>query len=111
MKQLKIILKGGLKSCCSTYNAEELKEFTKHWFENNEEINYDILDIEEEYWESEPMADFAYKHLKDTIFPLVYVNDKLVAIGNFPERDECMQFVASPDPITENDILNAIRRA
>lgn len=110
MKQLKIILKGGLKSCCSTYRAEELKEFTKHWFENSKEINFDILDIEEDYWASEPIADLAYKHFKDMIFPLVYIDDILVATGKFPERDECLQFVNSPIPITENDILNAGKR-
>lgn len=66
MNELKIIFNGGLKSCCSTYSAKQMKEFTEMWFDDMKDINYSIMDITEDYWESEPLAELlVFAHIAE----------------------------------------------
>ncbi len=110
MNELKIVLKGGLKGCCTQYTATQMKQYTQPWFEDIQDLNYTIIDIEEDYWESEPLADLAYKYFKDKIFPLTYYNNNLVLIGQFPEKAECLEIFKAPDPITEKLITEAFEK-
>ncbi len=110
MKKLKVILNGGLKGCCSVYSAAQMRQFTKTWFDDLNDIHFSLTDIEEEHWKSEPLADLAYKYFKDSIFPLTYFNDKLVIIGRFPERDECLEIIEDPKPITEKLITETAEK-
>lgn len=104
MKTINVVLKGGLKSCCSSYSADDLKNFTKTWFDGLPEIKFDIIDIENDFYDTGKIADMAYKHFGNAIFPLVYCDNQLINIGRFPERNECLNIAADPVPITIEDI-------
>lgn len=110
MKTLEIILKGGLKSCCSTYSADDLKEFTKSWFEGLTDVKFDIIDIEDNEYDTGTLADLAYKYFGNTIFPLVYFNKQLISIGHFPEKHECLQIIENPVPLTKEEIEEEAHR-
>ncbi len=59
----------------------------------------------EDYWETEKMGEFAYEQLGDDAFPLVYANNILVALGGFPDRDVCLEFVKNTKPMTKEKVL------
>jgi len=109
MKTLEIILKGGLRSCCSTYSADDMKEFTKTWFKDSADVKFDIIDLENDFYETGAMADLAYKHFGNTVFPMVYFNHQLITTGSFPERHECMQIIEDPRPLTKEEIEEEAR--
>ena len=104
MKTLEIILKGGLRSCCSTYSAEDMKEFTKTWFQDAGDVKFDIIDIEKDFYNTGSLADLAYKYFGNAAFPLVYFNNQLISTGSFPERHECVQIMENPRPLTREEI-------
>ena len=110
MSKLKIVLNGGLKGCCTTYTAAQMKSYTNMWFDDMEDLEYSIIDIVEDYWESEPLAELTYKHLKDRIFPLTYYNDVLVFIGRFLDKDDIIKIINDPQPITEELILDIVKQ-
>jgi hypothetical protein len=109
MKTIDVILKGGLKSCCSTYSADDLKNYTKSWFEDVPELKFDIIDIENDFYDTGILADTAFKHFGNAIFPLVYCNNQLIYIGRFPERNECLQIIDNPVPVTLEEIEEEAR--
>lgn len=109
METIEIILKGGLKSCCSTYSADDLKNYTKSWFKDMSDIKFDIIDIENDFYDTGSLADVAYKHFGNAIFPLVYLNNQLIYIGRFPERNECLQIIQNPVPVTLEEIEKEAR--
>lgn len=110
MKTIDIILKGGLKSCCSTYLAEDLKAYIKSWFEDVTDIRFNIYDIENDFYETGTLADKAYKYFGNTVFPLVYCDNQLVIIGRFPGKEECLEIAANPIPVTLDEIEEESRR-
>ncbi len=110
MKTIDVILKGGLKSCCSTYSADDLRYYTKSWFEDLPDIKFNIIDIENDFYETCPLDDKAYHYFGNAIFPLVYCDNQLVYIGRFPDRNECLDIAANPVPITIEDIEEEARR-
>ncbi|MGC8803783.1 MAG: hypothetical protein ACP5PS_08445 [Bacteroidales bacterium] len=110
MKKLDIILKGGLKSCCSTYSAADMKRYTKSWFDNLTDVEYNVIDIDYDEYDTGPLADLAYKYFGNQIFPLVYLNGQLMSIGMFPNQDECLQIIENPTVITKEDIEEAAKR-
>jgi hypothetical protein len=110
MKTFEIILKGGLRSCCSTYSAEDMKEFTKHWFKDQPEVRFDIIDIEEDFYETGTLADLAYKHFGNAIFPMIYLNNQLISIDHFPERYECKDIIKNPVSLTREVIEDEARK-
>ena len=109
METLEIILKGGLKSCCSTYSADDLKNYTKSWFDDMPDMKFDIIDIENDFYDTGILADAAYKHFGNAIFPMVYCNNQLISIGRFPERDECLQIIKNPVSLTLEGIEEEAR--
>ena len=111
MNEIKIVLQGGLKGCCTQYTTSQMKVYTKNWFSKIENLKYTLLDVEEDYWEGDPLADLAYKYLKDKIFPLTYLNDQLVMIGHFPEKEECLEILESPKPLTAEFITETLEKA
>ena len=109
MKTIDVILKGGLKSCCSTYSADDLKNYTKSWFEDVPELKFDIIDIENDFYDTGILADTAFKHFGNAIFPLVYCDNQLIYIGRFPERNECLQIIENSVPVTLEEIEEEAR--
>jgi len=105
MKNIDIILKGGYKSCCSVYPASQLRLFLKDWFSPKDEVNLVIIDIEKDYWETDLLADFAFKSLGDACFPLVYLNDELISVSKFPEKTDLVGWMTKKPVLTEDKIL------
>ncbi len=104
MFKFEVILKGGLKGCCSTYSAAQLNELTVSWFEKEPDILFHIMDVEEDYWESDKVADYGYKLFGDRFFPLTYLNENLVLAGFFPEKKDLLESIKNPKPITISDL-------
>ena len=87
-----------------------LERYLSPWVKDLNNINYSIIDIAEKEWESNPLADLAYKHFKDSIFPLTFCDKQIVRIGRFPEQADIFAILKNPVPITEKDILAAVER-
>lgn len=104
MNDFEIILKDGLRGCCSTYRADELNELTKSWFENNANIRLIIKDIEENGWKTDAIAEYGIEQFGDRIFPLTYLNGKMVMAGFFPEKKNLLESLEKPQYITKEDI-------
>ncbi len=107
MNDFEIILKDGLKGCCSTYSARELNELTKVWFESNPDIRLNIKDIMEDEWETDEIAGYGFQQFGDRIFPLTYLNGKPVMAGFFPEKKDLLDSLQNPQYITKEDIRKA----
>ena len=111
MYKFEIILKGGLKGCCSTYSAAQLNELTKSWFEKEPDIHLQIKDIEVDEWEGDEVADYGYKMFGDRFFPLAYLNGKLISAGFFPEKKGLQESLEYPRFITKANIDRAKAQA
>ena len=109
MNKILVILENGLQGCCVNYTASQLIMFTKDWFNPKLEINFEIIDIAEDEWIADDLANFAYRHLKSKVFPLVYLNDKLIDFGKFPEASECIEYIANPEYLDETKIMLKIK--
>ena len=105
MSEINVILKGGMQGCCSVYSASELRRLTKDWFPPQYNVQFNILDIQEDYWETDEIAEFAYRHLGDIAFPMVCIGKILVALGDFPDRDVLLEYVKNGKPVTKDVIL------
>lgn len=110
MNNFEIILKGGLKGCCSTYSAHDLKELTKIWFENQPDIQLMIKDVEDDYWESDEIAEYGFQQFGDRFFPLTYLNGKIVMAGFFPEKNNLLDSLENPSTITKKNIDQARKK-
>lgn len=109
--KIKVILNGGLKSCCQTYPTDMIRTALKGWFKADEDIEIEVVDKTETDIQLEPLAALAYQYFNDRIYPIVYVGDALAAIGNLPDTNILHKMVENPDriAITEQDILAAAK--
>ena len=105
MNSFEIVLKGGLKGCCSVYPASMLRSFLKDWFKPEDGVSLKITDIELDYWESDDMADKAYKLLKESAFPLVYMNDILIVVSKFPDKEDLIEWIKKTPTLEEQSLL------
>ncbi len=105
MNEVDVILKGGLKGCCSVYPASQLRVFTKDWFRKDEEIVMNLIDIEFDYWETDALADFAWQQMGEQCYPLVYLNDRLIAVGKFPDKEDVVKWIANSPVLNKEHIL------
>ena len=110
MNELKIILSNGLKGCCMTYTAKQMMQYTKAWFKNIENLEYSIIDITEDYWIADDLANLGYKYIKDRVFPLTYYNGKLIMFGRFPEGEDITDIINNPKPLTEKEVLEIVKQ-
>ena len=108
--KLKIILNGGLKSCCSTYPPEYIREVVKGWFKETDEV--EVIDKQQGNWNPDDLVSVAEKYFGDSIYPLLYSEDTLVAIGNLPDRDTLVKMATNQAKfgITEENIRKAAKR-
>ena len=107
MYKFEVILKGGLKGCCSSYSATQLNELTKNWLEKEPDIHLQIKDVEMDEWESEGVADYNYKMFSNQFFPLAYLNGKLISAGFFTEKKGLQKSLEDPLFIIKADIDRA----
>jgi disulfide oxidoreductase YuzD len=111
--KVKIVLNGGLRSCCSSYPPEFVREIVKSWLSETDIIEgIDIIDKKEENYLPDELASLAEKYFGEAIYPLVYIGETLVAIGDIPNNDTLSKMATEQEKfcITEKDILDAAER-
>lgn len=106
---IKIVLNGGLRTCCSSYPAEYIRETLSGWITDKEKTDLSVIDRQEEPWKPDMLAEMAYTYFGEKIYPLIYINDVLVGIGYLPDREYFLSVARGerPEAITEEDILEA----
>jgi hypothetical protein len=104
-----IILNGGLKSCCSSYPPEYVRDIVAAWLKDTGEV--EVIDRQQGNWSPHALASVAEKYFGDMIYPLVYFGDTLVTIGSLPDEDSLVAMVTSRENfrVTEDDIKEAAR--
>lgn len=110
--KIKVILNGGMKSCCQTYPSDMIRKALKGWFKDDEGIETEVVDKMENDIQLDSLASLAHQYFGDNIYPIVYVGDVLAAVGNLPDSNILHKMVQNPDriAITEQDILEAAKR-
>lgn len=91
MKTLRIVLNGGLQSCCSVYPPELVKEIVGEWTEGM--CNLEVIDAKSEEWKADELASLAIKYFGEHAYPFIYIDDILIMIGHFPSRGEFIAFL------------------
>lgn len=109
--KIKVILNGGLKSCCQTYPTDMIRTALQGWFKTDENIETEVVDKNETNIQLDPLASRAEQYFGDKIYPIVYVGDVLAAVGNLPDSNILHKMVQNPDHIgiNEQDILAAAK--
>jgi hypothetical protein len=108
--KVKIVLNGGLSSCCSSYPLEFVREVVKSWLKETDELQ--VIDKKEGNWTPDELASLAEEYFGDASYPLLYVNDTLAAIGDLPDRDTLTEMTTGQKNfgITQEDILEEAKR-
>ena len=109
--EIRVILNGELKTCCSAYPTDQVQTILDSWFAGDDKVEPVVVDIKKENWHQDELFTLAFKYFGDNVFPLVYVGDKLAAIGNLPGRDDLWKMAVNgfDDEITAKDILDTAR--
>ncbi|MGC8765089.1 MAG: hypothetical protein ACP5QT_04310 [Brevinematia bacterium] len=107
--RVKIILNGGIKSCCSSYSSEEVYEIVKGWLRETDEL--EAIDITKESWVRDELSSLAEKYFRERIFPIVYVDDVLISMGQIPDGHTLLKIGEAPENylISKEDILEVAR--
>jgi len=105
-----VVLKGGLRTCCSVYPTEFIKDMVEKWFDGV--CDSKVIDVDRgEEWKNDKIAKLAIEKFGDASYPMVYINGYLVAIGAIPDRDALVTMIKSGNivPVTERDIIEAAK--
>ena len=106
---LRVVLNGGLRSCCSTYPPELVEKILKNWLSDLAEV--EVIDRKAATWEAEGAAALAVEYFGESAYPLIYTDGKLVAVGYMPNLDELKDMVAGRYPqIRESDIIEGAKK-
>lgn len=107
--KVKIILNGGLKSCCSSYSAKQIYEIVKSWLKDSDSL--DVIDVTVKEWTFDELSELAKNYFKERIFPLVYIDDVLISIGSIPDANSLNIIGKNPKEysISKYDILRVAK--
>ncbi len=107
--EIKILLNGGLKTCCSSYPTEQIRSVMQQWFGHIKDMTVTVLDAREEKIDLDELGALAFELFGDQIFPAVYAGDKLMALGNLPDRGSLLKMAKGDisGGISKDDILQA----
>lgn len=110
--KIKVILNGGLKSCCKTYPTDMIRTALKSWFKGEQGIDTSVIDVQEENWTLDKLSSLAYRYFGDNIYPLVYLDDTLVAIGTLPDKHVFLTMINDQEKvgIHEQDIIEVAQK-
>ena len=105
-----IILNGGLKSCCSSYPSEYVRDVVASWLKETGEV--EVIDKQQGNWTPDALASVAEKYFGDNIYPLVYCGDTLATIGSLPDADTLVAMATNPADfgVTEGEIREAAKK-
>lgn len=110
MKKVKIILDGEIRSCCSSYPPDLVREIVQGWLGDKAEL--EVIDKNQANWQPDPLASLAEKYFGSAIYPLVYVEDKIAMIGDIPDAQTLREMIEGKVAygVSEEDILDEARR-
>ena len=105
-----IVLNGGLKSCCSTYPPEYVRDVVAAWLKETGEV--EVIDRQQGNWTPDALASLAEKYFGDRVYPLVYCEDTLATIGYLPDADTLVAMATNQAKfgVTEDDIKEAAKK-
>lgn len=108
--KVKIIMDGEIRSCCSSYSPEDVREIVTNWVGDKAEV--EILDKNQVSWQPDSLAALAEQYFGQSIYPLVYVDEKLAAIGDIPDSQILLQLIEGQVAfgVTEQEIKEEARR-
>lgn len=107
--EIKIILNGGIKSCCSVIPTEQVKQVISNWLkDSNHELKIIDITTDDEFIHDE-VSLLASQFFADRIYPLVYIDSSLVSLGHIPEKEILLELMNNPkfNQITLDDIIEA----
>jgi hypothetical protein len=106
---VKLVLNGGIKSCCSVTPTELVRKAVREWLPETDELI--VIDKETEPWTPDKLALLAQSYFKDAIFPLVYIGERLAMIGGIPNRRDLLDMTDGKIEfgVSEIDILEAAK--
>lgn len=104
---VQIILNGGMKTCCKTYSTDYIQKAVQSWLTAADSL--EVIDIKETTYELEALASYAKTFFEDNLFPLVYIDGQLVAIGQIPDRENLYEVAGKLEEyhITKDAIYKA----
>jgi hypothetical protein len=108
--KITIVLDGGLKSCCSSYPPEYVRDVVAAWLKETGEV--EVIDRQQGNWTPDALASLAEKYFGDRIYPLVYRGDTLATIGSLPDADTLVAMATNRANfgVTEDDIREAAKK-
>lgn len=108
--KMKVVLDGGLKSCCTTYPPEFVLEFLQERMDGD--VDVQVIDSEKEDWTPDHLASVAIEYFGESAFPLIYIKGKLSVIGSLPDTETLIQIMHSEEnrEITESEIIEAAKK-
>lgn len=109
--KIRIVLNGGIKSCCSSYPPDLVREIVSGWLGEGDEL--EVIDrLQEKEWQPDALVSLAERYFKDAVYPAVYVDEKLATLGDIPDRESLLKLGSGrlAFGVTEKDIMEAARR-
>lgn len=109
--KIRIVMNGAVTSCCSSYPPDLVKEIVSGWLGQGDEL--EVIDRQQEkQWQPDALVALAERYFKDAVYPAVYVDEKLVTLGDIPDRESLLKLGSGrlDFGVTEKDILEAARR-
>lgn len=110
LMKIRIVLNGDLKSCCSSYPASKILEIMKGWFMDDDEV--EVIDRTKTVWAGDEISNLAENYFGEKIYPLTYVNNFLVALGQILDRESILEISkdAVKYAISKEDLIKASRK-
>ena len=109
--KIKIVLNGGLATCCSSYPAEFVRDIVKTWLTETDEV--EVIDKKEDKnFMPDSIVSLAEEYFGGAVYPVVYIDDVLVALGDIPDKDTLLIMAKEPNKyaVKEEHILNAAEK-
>ena len=112
MAKIKVILNGGLKTCCQSYPTEMIRTALEGWFQEEKSVEVEVIDIQTDEWQEDELLAFAQQYFADQVFPAVYVDEKLMSLGALPDASSLMRMIEQKNQfsISKEDILAAAKK-
>jgi len=112
MAKIKVILNGGLKTCCQSYPTEMIRTALEGWFQHEDSVEVEVIDQQEEKWTPDKLVSLAQQYFSDQTFPIVYIDEKLMSLGSLPDASSLMRMVEMKDQysIRKEDIISAAKK-
>jgi len=106
---VKLVLDGGIKSCCSVTSTEVVRKGVASWLRPDDGLV--VVDIQKEPWEPDDLARLAMSYFHEATYPLLYLDGTLATLGGIPHRIDLLSMIDGKIDygIREEDIVNAAR--